>query len=68
MVCDVVARCRAGDALSFLGFYLLFEVTPTPWPTGRPRHRGRAADAPTVVAPSELGVDWRDAGVDGSGR
>jgi len=34
----------------------------------QPRRRGMAADAPTVVAPSKLEVDWRDAGVDGAGR
>jgi hypothetical protein len=29
---------------------------------------GRLPDAPTIVTPSKLEVDWRDAGVDGPGR
>jgi len=33
-----------------------------------PVTEGRPPDAPTIVTPSKLGVDWRDAGVDGPGR
>jgi hypothetical protein len=68
MVCDGVARFRSGTALSFLGFYLLFEVTPTPWPTDAPRHRREAGGSPTVVTPGEPGIDWRDADIDGPDR
>ena len=51
MVCDVRAPCGAENALSFLGFCLLFEVPPTAWPRPPPRRRGRERDAPTVVTP-----------------
>jgi len=49
MVCNVRAPCGAENALSFLGFCLLFEVPPTAWPLPPPRHRESASDAPTIV-------------------